>query len=110
MDHFRASRDETTLRIEVIDNGYGIDANTLVRLQETLAYSLAAARLPTADVGIGIVNIDRRMKLLFGERFGVVIHVDRDIGTTVTLHLPYHSGEAAAASDAAPMSGDLAAA
>jgi len=82
----------------------------LARLEETLAYPLATAGLPTADVGIGIVNIDRRMKLLFGERFGVVIHVDRDIGTMVTLHLPYHSGEAAAASGAAPMSGDPAAA
>jgi two-component system sensor histidine kinase YesM len=89
----RACCDETALHIEVADNGYGIDAQTLARLEETLAYPLATAGLPTADVGIGIVNIDRRMKLLFGERFGVVIHVDRDIGTTVTLHLPYHSGE-----------------
>ncbi len=91
----RASRDETTLRIEVIDNGYGIDANTLARLQETLAYPLAAARLPTAEVGIGIVNIDRRIKLLFGERFGLTIHVDRDIGTIVEQHLPYQCGQAA---------------
>ena len=58
----RACCDETALHIQVADNGYGIDAQTLARLEETLAYPLATAGLPTADVGIGIVNIDRRMK------------------------------------------------
>jgi len=91
----RARRDQAALHIEVIDNGYGIDAQTLDRLEETLAYPLATARLPTADVGIGIVNIDRRIKLLFGERFGVAICVEPGVGTTVALHLPYRCGDAA---------------
>ena len=85
----RACRDQAALHIEVVDNGYGIDAQTLARLDKTIAYPLATAQLPTADVGIGIINIDRRIKLLFGEQFGVAIHVNHGVGTTVALQLPY---------------------
>jgi two-component system sensor histidine kinase YesM len=102
----RASREEDTLRIEVADNGYGIDDSTLARLEETLAYPLAMARLPTAEVGIGIVNIDRRIKLLFGEQFGLAMQIDRGVGTTVALHLPYQCGQAPQLSDGAGSPGD----
>jgi two-component system sensor histidine kinase YesM len=85
-----------TLQIAVTDNGYGIDAPTLARLEESLARPVAAAELPTADVGIGLVNIDRRIKLLFGEQYGVVIQVAHNAGTTVALRLPYQRADALA--------------
>lgn len=87
----RACLHEHDLRIEVTDNGYGIDASTLARLRASLAHPLAAAQLPTADVGIGITNIDRRVKLLFGEQYGIHIQVEPGIGTSVALHLPYRT-------------------
>jgi two-component system sensor histidine kinase YesM len=96
----RACFKESALQIDVIDNGYGIDGPTLARIERTLTYSSAKAQLPTADVGIGIINIDRRIKLLFGEQYGVFIHVARDIGTTVSLQLPYECGDAAPAEEA----------
>jgi two-component system sensor histidine kinase YesM len=90
----------TTLHIQVIDNGRGIDAPTLAKLERSLAYATASAPLPTADVGIGIVNIDRRIKLLFGEQYGIALQVVRNAGTTVSLHLPYQRADAAPAQGA----------
>lgn len=79
----------TDLQIDVIDNGAGIDPPTLARLRDALARPLASTRLPTADVGIGITNIDRRIKLLFGEQYGVVIQSELAAGTCVSLRLPH---------------------
>jgi two-component system sensor histidine kinase YesM len=89
-----ACLDDAALCLEVADTGHGIDARTLAQLEEALARPLAAAQLPRADVGIGIVNIDRRIKLLFGEQYGVAIQVAENIGTTVSLQLPYRRGDA----------------
>ena len=81
----------TDLQIDVIDNGAGIDAPTLARLREALARPLASTQLPTADVGIGIINIDRRIKLLFGEQYGLGIRSEQAAGTCVSLRLPYRT-------------------
>jgi two-component system sensor histidine kinase YesM len=88
-----ASLQGAQLCLEVADTGFGIDAQTLAQLVESLARPVAAAQLPRADVGIGLVNIDRRIKLLFGEQYGVVIRVTENVGTTVSLHLPYRCGD-----------------
>ncbi|GAB4426214.1 MAG: sensor histidine kinase [Chloroflexi bacterium OHK40] len=83
-----AQLDAGALRITVTDDGGGIELATLTRLRAALARPVAAEKLPTADVGIGITNIDRRIKLLFGEQYGLHIQVYPEVGTTVTLHLP----------------------
>lgn len=93
----QACPQETALHIAVADNGYGIDAQTLARLEASLARPVAVAQLPTADVGIGIFNIDRRIKLLFGEQYGIAIQVEQGAGTTVALRLPYQRGDTAPA-------------
>ncbi|HEU5097680.1 MAG TPA: sensor histidine kinase [Roseiflexaceae bacterium] len=90
-----ACLDDAALCLEVADTGYGIDTSTLAQLEQSLARPLAAAQLPRADVGIGIVNIDRRIKLLFGEQYGVAIRVAENVGTAVSLVLPYRCGDAA---------------
>ncbi len=56
---------------------------------------MIAGQLPTADAGIGIISIDRRIKLLFGEGYGVAMEVVPDTGTTVSLRLPYQCSGAA---------------
>jgi two-component system sensor histidine kinase YesM len=89
-----ASLEGAALCLEVADTGYGIDAQTLAQLEESLARPVAAAQLPRADVGIGIVNIDRRIKLLFGEQYGVAIQVAQNVGTKVSLRLPYRRNDA----------------
>ena len=51
--------------------------------------AVLAASFP--EVGIGLTNIDRRVKLLFGEQYGIRIQVAPGVGTSVALHLPYRT-------------------
>ena len=76
------------LQVTVADDGGGIELATLIRLRETLARPIAAGALPTAEIGIGIANIDRRIKLLCGEQYGLHFQVRPEVGTAVTLTLP----------------------
>lgn len=83
-----ASEQDQELSITVTDNAGGIDPTMLTRIRAALDQSLVAHQLPTSDVGIGIANIDRRIKLLFGEYYGLRFQVIPKQGTTVTLHIP----------------------
>ena len=63
-------------------NGNGMDEATV-----------AAALTPDADdlkhgSGVGLVNVDSRLKLYFGEAYGLSIASAVDVGTTVTLKIP----------------------
>ena len=38
--------------------------------------------------GIGVKNVNERIRLYFGEDYGLTIDSEPDEGTTVTIHLP----------------------
>ncbi len=78
------------LRIRVSDNGMGMDEKTLKQLNEKLR------RLSLDDVenqegkrgGIALVNVNNRIKLLFGEEFGICFYSREGAGTDVMIELP----------------------
>ena len=45
-------------------------------------------RAQLLDSGIGVRNVNERIKLYFGKEYGLVIDSEPDEGTTVTAHLP----------------------
>lgn len=64
---------------KIIDDGVGIGSETLKRLQ----------RLEDKDaIGYGIVNVDQRLKLYYGDRYGVDIFSRRGIGTVISVIMP----------------------
>lgn len=66
------------LIIEIIDTGIGFDeASSLNKNQSIERYS-----------GIGLENIDQRIKLLYGEKYGLTVASRVNEGTTVRLLLP----------------------
>lgn len=66
------------LVIEIIDTGIGFDeASSVIRNQTSEHYS-----------GIGLENIDQRIKLLYGEKYGLTVDSRVNEGTTVRLLLP----------------------
>lgn len=66
------------LVIEIIDNGVGFtEADTQHKQHKFDHYS-----------GIGLDNIDQRIKLLYGPNFGLTVHSSLNEGTTVVLLLP----------------------
>lgn len=75
-----AERDADRLVLTVKDNGVGFSPDA-----------------PSKDVsnnkvrlgGVGLDNVNKRLKLYYGERFGLHTHSEIGVGTTVTLELPY---------------------
>lgn len=68
-----ASIEENCFVIKVEDNGEGFNDNN---------------EKSNHGTGIGIKNIDRRIKIAFGEKYGVSIGKDRAKGAVVTLKYP----------------------
>ncbi|HCV54714.1 MAG TPA: hypothetical protein DF911_01645 [Erysipelotrichaceae bacterium] len=38
--------------------------------------------------GVGLINVDRRLRLRFGDSYGLSVKSELDVGTTVTIHIP----------------------
>lgn len=72
---------------EVIDDGVGMSAEQA----ETVLRGRGASN---GGSGIGVVNVDARVKLLFGEGYGVRIFSAQGGGTTVRVTLPARFAEA----------------
>ena len=84
------TRDEGKIFINVHDDGIGIDEITLHRLQQSLSKSLDSdAGSDIAVVSsIGIINVHKRIRLLYGEAYGLTISSRIAEGTTVAIILP----------------------
>ncbi|MCC3374545.1 sensor histidine kinase [Cohnella sp. REN36] len=83
--------DQDRLWIRVEDNGSGIPAERLAELRRKLEANRLAEDLPDAaghKGGIGLLNVHRRIQMVFGERFGLRIESEEQVGTRVTMVLP----------------------
>jgi two-component system sensor histidine kinase YesM len=71
------------LQIEIRDDGIGMDPTTIATV-------LNGTQPPSSNrlSGIGIKNVDERLKLSFGPQYGLSIKSAPGIGTVVTLILP----------------------
>lgn len=76
------------LQLIVIDNGMGIDPSVLGQIQNSLE-NHEHRHLS----GIGIENVDERIKLHYGERYGISLHLNEAGGTTVNVILPLEESE-----------------
>ncbi|WP_297717264.1 sensor histidine kinase [Intestinimonas sp.] len=83
----RAATDGQTLTITISDNGLGMPPDVVERL-------LTAPPQPDPQStgkrgsGIGLRNVQERIRLYFGPDYGVTIQSEPDEGTVVTLRLP----------------------
>lgn len=76
-------KEEGDLYFSVIDNGLGMTEEQ-VRNLFTGASHVDSKR----GSGIGVKNVNERIKLYFGEKYGLSIESEPDEGTTVKIHLP----------------------
>ncbi|MGH4052020.1 MAG: cache domain-containing sensor histidine kinase [Clostridium sp.] len=80
--HVFISVKNDTLLCEIIDNGTGMEE---FKLQTLYASTTSKHKHFT---GIGIKNVDDRIKLLYGNNYGVTITSKINVGTTVIVCLP----------------------
>ena len=76
---------EDKIIIAVRDNGIGMAPETLSSL---LDKTYEHDHLSDGN-GIGLLNIDERIKLSYGEEYGLSIDSELDEGTTVTITIPH---------------------
>jgi two-component system, sensor histidine kinase YesM len=81
---------ETRLLITISDDGAGMDELRLQQLNEKLNNSSFDYIKPDSEQkgGIALVNVHKRIQLLFGERYGICIYSTKDVGTDVEITLP----------------------
>ncbi|WP_170866770.1 sensor histidine kinase [Anaerocolumna jejuensis] len=79
------TRDDELLIINIKDNGFGMTKEKLEELKEYI-------RIPVhkPNMSIGLYNISQRIKLFYGEAYGLEIKSHPMEGTCVTLTLPLH--------------------
>ena len=70
-------RDGDCAVLQVIDNGVGMSKE---KLQQVRTFN--------KDTCYGLFNVDERLRLYFGERYGLRIESTQDVGTQVFLTLP----------------------
>ena len=74
-------------RIGVEDDGLGMDPD---RLRRILAGEVAPAG------GVGLANVDERLRQVYGDEYGLVVETGPGAGTKVNIRLPkYHPGVSA---------------
>lgn len=68
--------------IEVSDNGFGMSS-------EQVKYLLTDnTKVRKRGSGVGVINVQRRIQLRFGQQYGLKVESEPDEGTTVTIHIP----------------------
>lgn len=73
------------IQIRVIDNGIGMTEEELQQVEKNLKMQ----REPSGQRGIGLTNVDMRLKLYYGDIYGVKIESRYEEGTQVTIEIPY---------------------
>lgn len=78
----RGWKEKDKTYMQVSDNGMGIPEEEIdLLLTDT-------NRVHKKGSGVGLVNVNNRIRLLFGEQYGLQIESEPDEGTTVTIVIP----------------------
>ena len=76
------------LVISVKDNGAGMSTVTLQQLQSRLDNCESEKNTEFQTSGIGLINIQKRIRFQFGSPYGITLSSEEGSGTTVTLSIP----------------------
>lgn len=84
---------EGTIELVVRDDGIGMSASALAALREKLASNDAETAAfgherRSGFSGIGLTNVNERMRLRFGERFAMDVDSREGEGTTIRMTIP----------------------
>lgn len=75
--------DGTDIVLEVCDNGIGMTPEELVALKGKLKEKSSTGRQ-----GFGVINVEERIRMNYGYRYGLEFESQKGIGTKVTVRIP----------------------
>lgn len=74
--------------LQVIDDGVGMD-------EETLAHIYDRHKVNYHSNGVGVYNVQKRLKLYYGDDYGITYESEKGKGTTATITIPGRQEEQA---------------
>jgi sensor histidine kinase YesM len=83
-----AFRPENRLVVNIQDDGMGIEHERLVEMNDILVKVKAQQEDTGSGLKIGLINANERIKLNFGNEYGLRLYSSKDIGTRVEIVLP----------------------
>jgi two-component system sensor histidine kinase YesM len=85
----RSEEAEEDILLQVIDNGAGMDEE---KIRKLLLPGPGPESEPGREAGrgVGISNVNRRLQLYFGAKYGLSFESVPGEGTTVTIRIPKH--------------------
>ena len=80
--HINVYEKEDEIHIDVVDNGLGMTEEKIDYIMNNKVVSSKRGS------GIGVRNVNERIKLIYGEEYGISITSELDEGTTATITIP----------------------
>ena len=74
---------EDRIEIEVLDNGAGMDEETLQAVREAMEH-----KGENKTNSYGVVNVNDRIQILAGREYGLKFTSEKDVGTSARIVLP----------------------
>ncbi|MDC7241472.1 MAG: histidine kinase [Spirochaetales bacterium] len=87
----RIEQTRENLIITISDDGVGMTRDTLREVLELLAERRVASS--ESHRGIAVLNVNNRIKLHFGEQYGICVSSVQNVGTDVEITLPSLAGQ-----------------
>lgn len=84
-------RTDDEILLEVEDDGIGFSPEKLAQLQAELNDDSGEIK---PDSGFGIDNVNKRIRLYYGRRYGLSLKSEYNTGTCATLIIPARTGDA----------------
>ncbi|MFC5650378.1 sensor histidine kinase [Paenibacillus solisilvae] len=84
-----ASAENGNLKVRIVDNGIGMDKETLVHVRADMEREYGKAQ--SDENGIGLRNVYQRLRLIYREGTSMTIESGEMKGTAITLTVPLHT-------------------
>lgn len=96
---FKIPREEFRIQIDIVqedgsvivrvrDNGCGMSEDQVVSLNQWLEGDSEVPEFPVKGHGVGMRNVQQRLRLRFGSAYGLRVYSSRDAGTLVEMKVP----------------------
>lgn len=83
-----ARREDEDLYIQIIDDGVGMTEETMSHILRE-DYSMKK----NGHTSIGVVNVNRRIQMIYGKDYGLLVQSVLGAGTKITIHIPAREEE-----------------
>ena len=81
---------DNAMFVIIADNGTGMDKEALEKLQRDIEPGYAGEHYQGGRTGIGLKNVNTRIKLFYGKEYGLKIESEENSFSSVTMKLPYN--------------------